>query len=161
MSATATMPLPETATESLQISRFLRAEPTRVFEAWLNPESLTRWFTPGPMTVRHATVDARVGGAFRIEMEGPKPETPGVEQAVAVAAGVYTALEPGKLLAFTWGGNCSVEEDTLVTITLKPVDGGTELTLKHERFTVPGSAERHEYGWTGCLDKLVQLAPTI
>ena len=42
----------------------------------------------------------------------------------------------------------------LVTIELQPADGGTELTLIHERMPSAEQAENHKGGWTGGLDNL-------
>ena len=46
------------------------------------------------------------------------------------------------------------EPETLVTFRLTPFDGGTELTLTHERLPDEPARASHEAGWNGLLDKL-------
>jgi uncharacterized protein YndB with AHSA1/START domain len=41
-----------------------------------------------------------------------------------------------------------------VTFRLKAFDGGTELTLSHERLPDDAACASHEQGWSGLLDKL-------
>jgi uncharacterized protein YndB with AHSA1/START domain len=47
------------------------------------------------------------------------------------------------------------ERESLVTFLLKPLDGGTELTLTHEHLPDQEARVSHEHGWSGLLDKLV------
>ena len=49
------------------------------------------------------------------------------------------------------------ERESLVTILIKPEGDGSLLTLIHEQFFDEPARGRHEYGWTGCLDKLERL----
>ncbi len=134
----------------LQISRTIKASRQRVFDSWTRPELMQRWFAPGTMTVASASADLRVGGQYRVEING-------VDGYVHVAAGIYTRIIPNELLSFTWGGNCNPGADTLVTVQLKDVDGGTELTLTHEHFTSSEAVVKHQNGWIGCLDRLERL----
>ena len=41
-----------------------------------------------------------------------------------------------------------------MTFRLEPIDGGTELTLTHERLPDEQARASHEAGWNGLLDKL-------
>lgn len=43
---------------------------------------------------------------------------------------------------------------SLVTVSLAPVDGGTELDFRHERFFDQQARDGHEGGWTATLVKL-------
>jgi uncharacterized protein YndB with AHSA1/START domain len=49
------------------------------------------------------------------------------------------------------------ERESLVTVLLRPVGEGTELTLIHERFFDEAARDRHREGWSGTLDKLEAL----
>jgi hypothetical protein len=46
------------------------------------------------------------------------------------------------------------ERESLVTVLIKPDGDGALLTLIHEQFFDEVTRDRHEYGWTGCLNKL-------
>ncbi len=154
----------QSETLKLQIKRIIHAPRSHVFDAWTEPEMLQRWFGPGNMTVASATTDTRTGGAYRIEMQGvptcddaaaADPEVnPRDTSRKAVATGVYQEIIPDELLRFTWRGDWEPDEETLVTVTLRDVPGGTELTLTHERFATEKSMGGHEQGWNSSLDKL-------
>ena len=94
-------------------------------------------------------------------MLGTKPSLTIVRRIKATPAKVYAALtEPAKMMRW-WGpdagptlsaeadvrpgGRLSVvpERESLVTLSLRPLNGGTELTLIHEQFHDEANGERH------------------
>ena len=124
----------------LVVRRQIAVPRARVFEAWLDSESLAQWMRPGAMTHATVTVDPRVGGGFRIVMQG-RPEGD-VEH-----KGEYLAIEPPSLLSFTWISKHTDHQPTVVTIEFHERGGGTELVLTHRR--LPSSqVEGHRRGWT-------------
>ncbi len=141
----------ETAT-TLRLSRVVPADPARVFQAWTEPAQLLRWSCPEGGSVEDAQVDLRVGGAFRIRM---KTEA-GVSH---TAFGTYRVIEPPHRLVYTWDW---AEEghrvgETLLTIELNPVGGGTEVVLTHELFPNAEAKTAHQQGWISCLNRLERL----
>jgi uncharacterized protein YndB with AHSA1/START domain len=58
-------------------------------------------------------------------------------------------------IAFTWNAN-DIGTETLVTFELLAEEGGTRLSLRHERFegARPGAEGRHAAGWTNALRTL-------
>jgi uncharacterized protein YndB with AHSA1/START domain len=135
----------------LEIRRVIKARRSRVFESWTTPELMQQWFAPGGMRVANASADLRVGGEYRVELRG-------LDDAEYVATGVYRKIIPNELLSFTWDNGCDPGKETLVTITFRDFEHGTELILTHEHFSSADAAARHERGWTGCLDKLEELS---
>ncbi|MCG3181069.1 MAG: hypothetical protein BIFFINMI_03438 [Phycisphaerae bacterium] len=138
----------------LVIERVLRADRETVFRCWTQPEHLFRWFAPTPGYATHiAEVDLRVGGRYRIGMRmGPgSPEY--------IVGGEYREIVPPARLVFTWqwetGG--PGDKQTLVTVTLDEQGGGTRLVLTHENFDDAKARDTHAEGWSGCLDRLVEL----
>ena len=135
----------------LRITRTFPAPPQQVFQAWTDPEALTKWFAP---TDQHRTsvplMELEVGGRYRIEMR--------LDDKVYIVVGVYQEIRPPDRLVFTWRWESEPEHgdagDTLVTLELKPHGSGTELTLTHERFVSEQKREEHAHGWTGCLNGL-------
>jgi uncharacterized protein YndB with AHSA1/START domain len=109
------------------------------------------------MRCSDATTDVRAGGQYRIEVTGPTGDGDGAEQRVAVATGVYREIVPNELLQFTWVGTWNPDEESLVTVSLKDVEGGTEVTVTHERVATEQSMKGYELGWTGCLEKLEHM----
>lgn len=157
-------PAPASAPAStfmLEQTRVIRAPRARVYEAWINPEVLKQWFGPTGMYCPRVELDVRVSGVYRIEVH-PTPETaaslttPESMARQAVATGTYTRIIPNELLQFTWLPSWNPAEESLVTVSLKDADGGTQVTIRHERFTSEGSREGHSKGWDGCLTKLAE-----
>jgi uncharacterized protein YndB with AHSA1/START domain len=144
---------------AVRLERTIPASPAQVYRAWLDPALLTRWMTPGPSTVTRAEVDERVGGHFRIWHADPS----------GTAAGGFdcelTELVPNKRIVFRWGFVGAQRRDgavfdSLLTVTLREApDGGTVLTLLHERLddlaaALPGVAQNVGPGWEDVLGKL-------
>ena len=124
----------------LVVRRQIAVPRERVFEAWLDSESLAHWMRPGDTADAIVTVDPRVGGRFRIVMEGP---THGAHEHV----GEYLAIERPSLLSFTWMSEKTDHQRTVVTIEFHERGAGTELVLTHRRLPT-AMVEGHRRGWT-------------
>lgn len=141
MTALATKP-------SLTLVRRLKASPAKVYAAWTNPEQMVQCFGPSHCTIRSAEADVRVGGRFRVVMV----ETDAGE--VHDVSGVYRVVEPERKLVFSWAWITMPERASLVSVSLRPIDEGVELTLHHEQFADEPARDGHNQGWTESLDKL-------
>lgn len=147
-----------TENTAVRLERRFAAPPERVFRAWLDPELLSRWIAPGDMKVTRAEVDERVGGRFSIFQEDASAAGVGGMEATILE------LVPNERLAFDWrfvGVNREgLGLDTRLTVTLAPAsDGGTELTLMHERLdalreAMPDVADKVSAGWELVFEKL-------
>ena len=135
---------------SLTLKRRLKAPPTKVYGAWTEPDKLTRWFGPAGAETLEAETDARVGGRFHVLMRTADGELHGV-------SGIYREVVPAERLVFTWAWRTTPDRESLVTVTLKGDGDGTMLTLLHEQFFDEEARDRHNEGWSGALDKLVEL----
>ena len=136
----------------LVVRRHLAVPRERVFEAWLDSASLASWMRPWDFTHATVTVDPRVGGGFRIVMEG---RTDGADYE---HRGEYLAIEPPSLLSFTWVSRSTDYTPTVVTVELHERGTGTELVLTHRRLA-PAAVEGHRKGWTeilGVLDEALR-----
>ena len=137
------------ANHALQVSRMVKARRQRVFDAWTKPELMHMWFAPGTMTVPSASADLRIGGAYRVEMSGDAGVT-------HIVHGVYQEIVTNELLRFTWGWQ-HVDDESMVTVEFKDAEGGTEVILTHERLGTAELRDKHEHGWTGCLENLAKF----
>jgi uncharacterized protein YndB with AHSA1/START domain len=157
------MQMKDDASEGLKLElvRVIKASKRRVFDAWTRPETIRLWFGPKGKTAADVTADAHVGGDYRISMKPGDCEVPPVEgidmTRSSAVTGRYTRVDPYDVLAFTWQGDWPGAEESLVTIELRDVEGGTEMTLRHERFLTEQAVKSHTYGWTGSLVKLAEL----
>ncbi len=114
-------------------------DPEATFALITQPERLRRWMTVA------ARVELRPAGDYRWTV------TPG-----HTAAGTVVDVEPGKRVVFSWGwedGDPAPGGST-VTVTLTPVDAGTEVRLVHDGLNGEQAAH-HAVGWNHFLDRLV------
>ena len=138
------------ARPSLTLKRRLNAAPEKVYAAWAQPAKLTQWFGPDSGAVTRAELDLRVGGRYAIVFHTEDGEEHHV-------SGVYREVVPNQKLVFTWAWRSTPERESLVTILIKPDGDGSLLTLLHEQFFDEVARDRHEFGWTGSLNKLERL----
>jgi uncharacterized protein YndB with AHSA1/START domain len=141
------MTVVDEAAPVLVVRRQIAVPRERVFAAWLDSESLAHWMRPGNFTHATVTVDPRVGGGFRIAMEGP---TDGSDAPCREHRGEYLAIEPPSLLSFTWISKATDQKPTVVTIEFHERGTGTELVLTH-RHLAPQVVEAHREGWTAIV----------
>ncbi len=134
---------------SLTLTRSYPVAPEKVWQAWTDPQTLKKWWGPGPgEPVSLAELDLRVGGRFRIVFGG-------ADGSAHECAGVYQEVVPNRKLVFTWcWPNSTPDRVSVVTIVFKGVGGKTELTFKHEQLFDEKARDDHQRGWTGLLDKL-------
>ena len=135
---------------SLTLERRYKVAPQRVWEAWTQAATLSRWFGLEGCAVVNAELDVQVGGRYQIEIRT-------IEGPVAIVSGVYREVRPYEKLVFTWAWSSTPELESLVSVTLRPSDTGTQLTLTHARFSNRTACEQHTQGWTGSLVKLATL----
>ncbi|MCY1127364.1 SRPBCC domain-containing protein [Frigidibacter sp. RF13] len=134
----------------LTVSRTIAAPARKVYDAWLNAETLARFMLPAEgVTVTDCTTDPRVGGRFSMIMRVGERDIP--------HAGTYHELTPHSRIRFGWESPFSAD-DSEVTIDLAPEATGTKVTLTHVRFPSDESRDNHEAGWGRILDVLGKLA---
>jgi uncharacterized protein YndB with AHSA1/START domain len=129
-------------TNGFTIVRDIAASPERVWAAFTDAGQYAAWIWPADWQTE-CDIEATVGGRFHVASE-PK----GMD-----VHGTYVAVDPFTHLALTWRWH-DQNDESLVTIDLEPIDGGTRLTLTHENFASEESRAAHELGWSDCLDRL-------
>ena len=129
---------------SLTISRRINAPAQRVYAAWLDPATLTRFMANCQgMSLAAAETDPRVGGRFLLAMN--------TGTRVVEHRGTYLDLVPHSRIAFTWESEFSKVEGSTVTLELVADGEATLLTLTHVRFETESSRDGHTGGWTTIL----------
>jgi uncharacterized protein YndB with AHSA1/START domain len=138
------------AKPSLTLKRRLNAAPDKVYAAWTDPQKIVKWFGPDAGPVTRAEMDVRKGGKYVVIFHTEDGEEHHV-------SGIYQDVVPNAKLVFTWAWRSTPERESLVTILIKPDGDGSLLTLIHEQFFDEVARDRHEFGWTGSLNKLERL----
>jgi uncharacterized protein YndB with AHSA1/START domain len=134
---------------TLVVRRMIRASPERLFEAWTKPDQLQQWWGPESVTCIAAEVDLRVGGRYRIANQFP-------DGSVVWIIGEFQVIEPPHRLTYTWQIEESSEPSELVTVRFERHDSATEVIVTHTRIRDRATRDRHEKGWLGCLDGLLE-----
>lgn len=105
-------------TRTIRLRAFIRASPTKVFQAVSEPALLARWM------LDHATISLRKGGRYTFGWDGGPTHT-----------GTVLSFIPGRRIALSW--QWPGMEDQLVTrlaFSVAPKKPGTVLTLTHTGF---------------------------
>jgi uncharacterized protein YndB with AHSA1/START domain len=133
---------------ALEITRRWDAPPERVWQAWTDPQALSRWFGPGEeQSVTNAQLDVRPGGAYSIAFRTPDGEQHRV-------FGVYDEVVVNRKLSFSWAWQSTPERVSFVCIELEQQEGGTVMRFRHDRFFDKAALDNHTRGWTAALAKL-------
>jgi two-component system cell cycle response regulator DivK len=130
------------------VARRFEAAPERLFDAWLDAETLGRWLfaTPDGEMVR-VEADARVGGSYAIVERRDGEDV--------LHTGSYEEIERPDRLVFTLQVPKYSEAVERVTVTIAPAEGGAELTLSQTLAPETSAmAERIAQGWATILDVL-------
>ncbi len=149
----------------LVLERTTDVAPEKIWKALTNPEELKKWFCPRPWKVVRAEIDARPGGIFLTEMQGPNGEAPGAE------AGCYLEVVPNRKLVWTSAlgpgfrpnpRTPSPEQFQMsAIIMLEPHGKGTKYTAialhSDEASRTAHEQMGFEQGWGIAFDQMVEL----
>lgn len=138
--------------DGVRVRRVIQAPPEEVFEAWTAPERLRTWWGPPGFSVGDLDADLRVGGRYRIVMEGPD----GLDR---VLLWDFREIDPPRRLVYSWRwerGDAG-DEETVVIVEFRDLGGRTEIVLEHSGFTSDPVREHHVAGWEACADRLERL----
>jgi uncharacterized protein YndB with AHSA1/START domain len=135
---------------SLTLVRRIKAPPQTVFAAFVEPVHILKWWGPDAGPTLLAETDVRVGGRFRVVFEtldGERHEN----------AGEYLEIDPPSRLVMAWWWASTPERRSRVTVSIRPISSGSELTVSHEMFFDEAARDSHLWGWNRALDKLERL----
>lgn len=144
------MATPSTTPAAVQVKRTFAAPREKVFEAWVNPKMMAKWFARchnAPL-VEVLEADARPGGNYRIVVTDDKGK-------LYRGQGTYREVRSPEKLAFTWRWDHDDYGDSVVHVDFRVLADSnfTEVTLTHE--ALPERArEDHRKGWEQCYDML-------
>ena len=146
--------LPSMVVKELITTRIFDAPRELVFQAWTERERLQRWWGPRGFTVPRCDVDARPGGAIRIDMRAPN----GV---VYPMIGTYLEIAAPERLVFTSSALDRNDEalfEVLNVVSFEAEGEKTKLTLRAIVTSATSQAAKHldgmNQGWSETLDRL-------
>ena len=124
----------------------------RVFRALTEPAQIARWWGPDGFSTPEIELDPRPGGRYRFGMHPPEGELFHLE-------GEFTEFDPPQVVAYTfrWEDPDPDDVETVARLTLREVEGGTELSLDQGAFATEARRDLHQQGWGDGFEKLRQL----
>jgi uncharacterized protein YndB with AHSA1/START domain len=137
---------------TIRLHRVLRAAPERVYRAFLDPDALVKWMPPNGFTAKVHSMEARVGGAYRMSFTN---FTTGKSHSFG---GKYLELTPHERIRYTDAfDDPNLPGAIQMTIALKRVSCGTEVNILQEGVPEVIPAEACYLGWQESLILLAKL----
>ena len=127
--------------QTVHIEREVNASPDEVYEYFVDPELLVRWWPS------EAETDPQVGGEYRLFWES----------AGVTLRGQYRKTVPGKQLAFTWKWDHEDLPPRLVDVIFKASPRGCVVSVTHDAGS-DGEASDYTNGWIHFLSRLQKAA---
>lgn len=139
-------------TNTVRFHRVLRASPERVYRAFLNPDAMAKWIPPHGFTGKVHHMDASVGGSYKMSFTNF-----GTGKSHSFG-GKYVELKPPELIRYTdQFDDPNLPGEMQVTISLRSVSCGTELTIVQEGLPSAIPVEFCYLGWQESLSLLAHL----
>ena len=137
---------------TLAMKREFRAARAVVFQAFVNPHQLAKWFGPKGFSIPSVEFSPRVGERYRIEMQPPDGEH-------FYLIGEVCEVEPPTSLAFTFAWEQPNPDDieTRVCLSFRDLGESTEVDLTQGRFRTEDRRALHHDVWSDSFDKLERL----
>jgi uncharacterized protein YndB with AHSA1/START domain len=137
---------------TIKLHRVLAASPEKVYRAFVEPDALASWLPPFGFTCTVHELEAKEGGKHRLSFRNfSTGESHGF-------GGTYLKLVPGEMLVYTDKfDDPNLPGEAKVTVTLKAVSVGTEMSVVQENVPDPIPPEACYLGWQESLQKLAKL----
>jgi uncharacterized protein YndB with AHSA1/START domain len=140
------------STNTLRLHRVLRAPADRVYRAFLDGAAMAKWLPPHGFTCQVHQMDARVGGGYRMSFTNFGTGTSHSFH------GTYGELTPNERIRYTdQFDDPNLPGEMHVSITLRSVSPGTELTIVQEGLPAVIPLEACYLGWQESLAQLAEL----
>jgi len=137
---------------TIRIHRVLRTPPDKVYRAFLDARAMAKWLPPYGFTCTVEHLDARVGGGFRMSFHNF-----GTGNGHSFH-GEYLELVPNELIRYTDEFDDPNLPGVLeVTIRLKPVLCGTEVSIAQSGIPEVIPLEMCYLGWQESMAQLANL----
>ncbi len=139
--------------QTVRLHRVLRTSPEKVYRAFLEADALAKWLPPYGFTCEVHRMEPSVGGGHRMSFRN---FSTGHSHSFE---GEYLELVPNERIRYTDKfDDPGLPGVMQVTVSLKAVSCGTELTVVQEKIPEAIPAEMCYLGWQ---ESLLQLAALV
>ena len=140
------------STGTIRLHRVLRANPERIYHAFLQAEAMAKWLPPYGFTCKVHHMEAKAGGTFRMSFTNF-----GTGHGHSFG-GEYLELVPFEKICYTDRfDDPNLPGEMRTTVSLKPVSCGTEINIVQEGVPVAIPLEMCYLGWQESLAQLASL----
>ena len=137
---------------TLRLHRVLRAAPEKVYKAFLDADAMAKWLPPNGFTGKVHHLEAKVGGTYQMSFTNF-----GTGHGHSFG-GKYLELVPHERIRYSNKfDDPNLPGEMTVTISLKKVSVGTELSIVQEGIPAAIPTEACYLGWQESLTLLAQL----
>jgi uncharacterized protein YndB with AHSA1/START domain len=137
---------------TLNFHRVLKAPPSRIYKAFLDPAAACKWLAPAGFTCTVHHMEPKVGGTFKMsftEFDSGNTHSFG---------GEYLELVPNEKLHYSdVFDDPNLKSDIKVTVNLKAVSCGTDLSITQSGIPDIIPQEMCNLGWQDSLKQLAQF----
>ena len=137
---------------TVRLHRVLRANPERVYRAFVTAEAMAKWIPPYGFTCKVHHMDPKVGGTFKMSFTN---FTTGHGHSFG---GQYRELVPSEKISYTdVFDDPNLAGEMLTTVTFRKVLVGTEIQVVQEGIPEVIPLEMCYLGWQESLAQLAHL----
>ena len=143
-------------TGTVRLHRVLRATPEKLYRAFLDADAMAKWLPPYGFTCKVHHMEAKVGGTFKMSFSN---FSTGHGHSFG---GEYLELVPNELIRYTDKfDDPSLPGEMRVTVMIKQVLCGSELTIVQEGVPEVIPVEMCYLGWQESLAQLANLVEPV
>ncbi|RPI83717.1 MAG: polyketide cyclase [Nitrosopumilales archaeon] len=140
------------STNTVNLHRVLAAKPEKIYRAFLEPDAMAKWLPPNGFTCRVHHMQAKVGGTYKMSFTNFTTEK------TMSFGGEYRELVENERLRYTDNfDDPNLPGEIQVTVNLKKVSLGTEMTIVQEGLPTVIPLEACYVGWQQSLNNLAKL----
>jgi uncharacterized protein YndB with AHSA1/START domain len=140
----------------VRLHRVLTTTPEKLYRAFLDANAMARWLPPDGFTGKVHSLDAKVGGGYRMSFTN---FSTGNGHAFG---GTYVELVPNRRIRYTSTfDDANLPGEMQTTIDLKAVSCGCELHIMQEGIPAVIPVEACYLGWQQSLTYLARLVEPV
>lgn len=137
---------------TIRLHRVLRANPERLYRAFLEADALAKWLPPNGFTGKVHHLEAKIGGSYKMSF------TNFTTSKSHSFGGSYLELKPHERIRYTSRfDDPNLPGEMQTTVALKEVFCGTDLSITQEGIPAAIPVEACYLGWQESLALLAKL----
>lgn len=140
------------STNTVRLHRVYTTMPEKIYRAFLDPDAIAKWLAPDGFTCNVHHMEGKVGGTYKMSF------TNFTTRKSVSFGGEYRELVENERLRYTDNfDDPNLPGEIQVTVVLKKVSLGTEITIVQEGLPTVIPLEACYVGWQQSLNNLAKL----